>query len=314
MINLKDKRIAVTGGDGFLGQWVVRRLRDDRGCRNVSAADMPAYDLRDVTQIRRMYDDLEPEIVIHLAALVGGIGANLDQPGRFFYDNAVMGIQLIHEGHLRNVEKMVILGSVCCYPKCAPIPFKEDDLWNGYPEEATAPYGLAKKMLLVQVQAYRQQYGMNSIFLMPVNLYGPGDHFDPQRSHVVPALIKKFVDATASGEPVVRVWGSGKATREFLYVDDAAEGIILAAERYDKSGPVNLGSGAEIAIRDLAEMIARITGFKGEIAWETDKPEGQPRRGLDTYRAREEFGFVASTPLETGLRETIAWYTGPMAK
>src|SRR5665647_730074 len=262
MINLREKRIAVTGGNGFLGQHLVRRLRDTRGCQNVSVVDLPGYDLRDVDQIRRMYDDLKPEIVIHLAAVVGGIGANRDNPGRFFYDNAIMGIQLIHEGHLRGVEKMVILGTVCCYPKYAPVPFNEDDLWNGYPEETNAPYGLAKKMLLVQSQAYRQQYGLNSIFLLPVNLYGPGDNFDPRSSHVIPALIKKFLDAKANAEPSISVWGSGKATREFLYVKDAAEGIILAAEKYDKPGPVNLGTGSEISVHDLVALIARIARFE----------------------------------------------------
>jgi GDP-L-fucose synthase len=225
-----------------------------------------------------------------------------------------MGIQLIHEGHLRGIDKMVILGTVCCYPKFAPVPFKENDIWNGYPEETNAPYGLAKKMLLVQSQAYRQQYGLNSVFLMPVNLYGPGDNFDPRTSHVVPALIKKCLEAKAKAEPSIKVWGSGKATREFLYVEDAAEGIILATEKYDKPGPINLGSGSEISIRDLIEMIVRLTEFEGEIVWEKDKPDGQPRRGLDVSRAREEFGFVASTPLETGLRETIAWYTCSVAK
>jgi GDP-L-fucose synthase len=260
-----------------------------------------------------MYDDLRPEIVIHLAAVVGGIGANRDNPGRFFYDNAIMGIQLIHEGHRRGIQKMVILGTICCYPKLTPAPFKEDDLWNGYPEETNAPYGLAKKMLLVQSQAYRQQYGLNSIFLMPVNLYGPGDNFDPSSSHVIPALIKKCLDAKANAEPSISVWGSGKATREFLYVKDAAEGIILAAERYDKPGPVNLGTGSEISVHDLATLVARITRFEGEIVWDPTKPDGQPRRRLDTSRAKEEFGFVASMLLEAGLKETVDWYAGERA-
>ena len=310
MINLKEKRIAVTGGNGFLGKHLVQCLRDKRGCQSVFIVDLPAYDLRDIHQIRRMYDDLKPEIVIHLAAVVGGIGANMENPGRFFYDNAIMGIQLIHEGNLNGIDKMVILGTVCCYPKFAPVPIKEDDLWNGYPEETNAPYGLAKKMLLVQSQAYRQQYGLNSIFLMPVNLYGPGDNFDPKSSHVIPALIRKCLDARMNAEPSIRVWGNGKATREFLYVKDAAEGIILAAEKYDKAGPINLGTGLEITVHELVSLIARITGFKGEIIWETNKPDGQPRRRLDTSRAKKEFGFEASMSLEAGLKETADWYAG----
>jgi GDP-L-fucose synthase len=313
MIDLRAKRIVVTGGNGFLGKHLVHRLRENRGCEKVLVVDLPEYDLRDIGHIRRMYDDLKPDIVIHLAAVVGGIGANRENPGRFFYDNAIMGIQLIHEGYLHKIEKMVVLGTVCAYPKFTPVPFKEEDLWNGYPEETNAPYGLAKKMLLVQLQAYRQQYGFNGIFLLPVNLYGPGDNFDPASSHVIPALIRKCVEAKMACADHITVWGDGSPTREFLYVEDAAEGIILATERYDKPEPANLGAGREISIRDLVEMIARIAGFKGEIVWETDKPDGQPRRRLDTSRAKDEFGFVASTPLEAGLRETIAWYTGVKA-
>jgi GDP-L-fucose synthase len=308
MIDLKEKRIVITGGKGFLGKHVVNRLIYSRGCQQVFIADLPEYDLRDVNHIRKMYEQFMPEIVVHLAAVVGGIGANRDNPGKFFYDNAIMGIQLIHEGSLRKLEKLVLLGTICCYPKHAPVPFKEEDLWNGYPEETNAPYGLAKKMLLVQSQAYRQQYGFNSIFLMPVNLYGPGDNFDPASSHVIPALVKKCVDAKQAGADHVVVWGDGTPTREFIYVEDAAEGIILAAERYDKSDPVNLGSSFEISIKDLAEIIARLTQFPGKIVWDLTKPNGQLRRKLDTNRANELFGFKSTIPFEEGLRRMIAWY------
>ena len=308
MIDLRAKRIVVTGGNGFLGKHLVHRLRENRGCEKVLVVDLPEYDLRDLGHIRRMYDDLKPDIVIHLAAVVGGIGANRENPGRFFYDNAIMGIQLIHEGYLHKIGKMVVLGTVCAYPKFTPVPFKEEDLWNGYPEETNAPYGLAKKMLLVQLQAYRQQYGFNGIFLLPVNLYGPGDNFDPASSHVIPALIRKCVEAKTSGADHITVWGDGSPTREFLYVEDAAEGIILATERYDKSEPVNLGSSQEISIKDLAETIARLTGFAGRIEWDTTKPNGQPRRKLGTERAQTKFGFAAGTPLEKGLRATTAWH------
>ncbi len=306
MIDLKEKTIVVTGGNGFLGRHLVRRLRENRGCADVRVADLPAYDLREIEQVRRMYDDLEPQIVIHLAAVVGGIGANRENPGRFFYDNAIMGIQLVHEGFLRCLEKMVLLGTVCAYPKFTPVPFREETLWDGYPEETNAPYGLAKKMLLVQSQAYRRQYGFNSIFLLPVNLYGPGDNFDEASSHVIPALIRKCLEAKEAGADHITVWGDGSPTREFLYVGDAAEGIALAAERYDKSEPVNLGSANEISIKDLAETIARLTGFVGRIEWDTTKPNGQPRRKLDTRRAEEEFGFKAATGFEEGLARTIA--------
>ena len=308
MIDLKTKRISVTGGRGFLGGHLVRRLRENRGCENVFIADVPEYDLRDLGSIRRMFDDQRPDIVIHLAAVVGGIGANRERPGQFFYDNAIMGIQLMHEAYLRQIEKFVAIGTICCYPKHTPVPFSEDNLWDGYPEETNAPYGLAKKMMLVQSQAYRQQYGFNSIFLMPVNLYGPGDNFDPESSHVIPALIRKCVEAKARCEEEMVVWGDGSPTREFLYVEDAAEGILLATERYDKSEPVNLGSSFEISIKDLADTIARLTGFQGKIVWDPTKPNGQPRRMLDTSRAQQEFGFRAIISFEVGLSKTIREY------
>lgn len=310
MIDLRKKRVIVTGGNGFLGKHLVRRLGADRGCGQVYVADLPEYDLREISGVRRMYDDLKPDIVIHLAAVVGGIGANRENPGKFFYDNAIMGIQLIHEGYLHRVEKMVLLGTVCSYPKFTPVPFKEGDLWGGYPEETNAPYGLAKKMLLVQSQAYRQQYRFNSIFLLPVNLYGPGDNFDPASSHVIPALIRKCIEAKAAGAGHITVWGDGSPTREFLYVEDAAEGIILATERYDKGDPVNLGSSREISIKELAELIGRLTGFEGRIEWDRTKPNGQPRRKLDTALAEREFGFKAERPFEDGLKRTIATFSG----
>lgn len=362
MRNLQNKRVTVTGGKGFLGTHLLRKLREERGCEQVFVADQPEYDLRDIQSIRKMYKDQKPEIVIHLAAVVGGIGANRENPGRFFYDNLMMGVQLMHEAYLRKMEKFVAIGTICAYPKFTPVPFKEEDLWNGYPEETNAPYGLAKKMLLVQSQAYRQQYGFNSIFLLPVNLYGPGDNFDPLSSHVIPALIKKVVDAMGGKEAVrarmsamsnsslqtsnvespagtapldpprsadngccleprtsnglshsgtdlpITVWGTGNASREFLYVEDAAEGIILATELYDKQDPVNLGAGFEIKIRDLVDLIVKITGYNGRVEWDAAKPDGQPRRMLDTNKGANEFGFRAQIQFESGLLKTISWY------
>ncbi|MGA2585592.1 MAG: GDP-L-fucose synthase [Candidatus Aminicenantales bacterium] len=308
MIDLKSKRITVTGGKGFLGTHLVKKLKEDRGCKNVFVVDLPEYDLRNLDAIRRMFDDQKPDIVIHLAAVVGGIGANKENPGRFFYDNAIMGIQLMHEAYLRQIEKFVALGTICCYPKYTPVPFSEDRLWDGYPEETNAPYGLAKKMMLVQSQAYRQQYGFNSIFLMPVNLYGPGDNFNPESSHVIPSIIRKCIEAKARGDDEIVVWGDGSPTREFLYVEDASEGIIKATESYEKSLPVNLGSGHEISIKDLVALIANITEFCGRIVWDQSKPNGQPRRKLDVSRAKLMFGFEAKTLFFEGLKRTIEWY------
>ncbi|MDW8307935.1 MAG: GDP-L-fucose synthase [Verrucomicrobiales bacterium] len=302
-----EQRVVVTGGAGFLGSFVVERLKA-RGCRDVFVPRSRDYDLRDRAAIVRLFTEARPTLVIHLAAVVGGIGANREHPGKFFYDNAIMGIELIEQARRFQVPKVVVIGTICAYPKFTPVPFKEEDLWNGYPEETNAPYGIAKKALLVQCQAYRQEYGLNAIYLLPVNLYGPRDNFDPRSSHVIPALIKKCVDARHRGEPFIECWGTGSATREFLYVEDAAEGIVLAAEHYNKPDPVNLGSGQEISIRDLVSLIARLTRFTGEIRWDTTKPDGQPRRCLDTQRARREFGFVARTPFEEGLRRTIEWY------
>jgi len=310
LISLKGKRIAVTGGAGFLGSFVVERLKE-RGAE-VFVPRKADYDLVDRDACKRMYEDSKAQIVIHLAAKVGGIGANRENPGSFFFENLMMGAQLMEEARLRKVEKFVALGTICAYPKFTPVPFREENLWNGYPEETNAPYGLAKKMLLVQSQAYRQQYGFNSVFLLPVNLYGPGDNFDPASSHVIPALIKKCMDAINAGEPSITVWGTGRATREFLFVEDAAEGIVLAAERYDKADPVNLGAGFEISIKDLVHIIARHTGFEGEIIWDATKPDGQPRRCLDTSKAEREFGFKARTGFEEGLRKTIDWYKSGM--
>jgi len=304
---LKDKRITVTGGKGFLGSHLINKL-EKLGCRRVQIVDLPEYNLTNLADIRRMYKQTKPELVIHLAAKVGGIGFNQQKPAELFYDNLIMGAQLLHEGYVRRIEKFVALGTICAYPKFTPVPFKEHDLWNGYPEETNAPYGLAKKMMLVQSQAYRQQYGFNSIFLLPVNLYGPGDNFNPYSSHVIPALIKKSIDALENNADRIEVWGTGAATREFFYVEDAAEAVCLAAEYYNKSEPVNIGAGFEISIRDLAELIVQITGFPGQIVWDKTKPDGQPRRMLDTSKASKEFGFKAKTNLLTGLKKTIAWY------
>ncbi|HBG46732.1 MAG TPA: GDP-fucose synthetase [Deltaproteobacteria bacterium] len=311
LTSLKNKRIAVTGGSGFLGSFVVEKLKE-RGAE-VFVPRKADYDLVDRDACKRLYEQALPQIVIHLAAKVGGIGANRENPGSFFFENLMMGALLMEEGRLYGIEKFVALGTICAYPKFTPVPFREENLWNGYPEETNAPYGLAKKMLLVQSQAYRQQYGFNSVYLLPVNLYGPGDNFDPASSHVIPALIKKCMDAVSMGAPSITVWGTGRATREFLYVDDAAEGIVLAAERYEKADPVNLGAGFEISIKDLVQLIARLTGFKGEIIWDDSKPDGQPRRCLDTTKAEQEFGFKARTGFEEGLRKTIDWYISALA-
>ena len=305
----KNKRVLVTGGSGFLGSHLVARLKAMPA--RPATVDVPRrkdYDLVQFADCERLYTDASPDVVLHLAAQVGGIGANRANPGRFFYDNLMMGTQLMEIGRRRGIAKFVAVGTICAYPKNTPVPFKEEDLWNGYPEETNAPYGLAKKMLLVQSQAYREQYGFNSIFLLPVNLYGPGDHFDPNTSHVIPGIIKKCVDAVRTGEKKIVLWGTGKATREFLYVEDAVEGILLASEHYNLSEPVNIGSGMEISIRDLANLIARLTGFNGEIEWDTSKPDGQPRRSLDTSKAKRLFGFRAAHEFERGLQETIDWY------
>ncbi len=302
------KRIVVTGGAGFLGSNVIRKLKE-RGCKEIFVPRSNDYNLVEMEAVQRLYSDAKPDIVIHLAARVGGIGANMNNPGSFFYNNLMMGVQLIEQGRLYGIEKFVAIGTICAYPKFTPVPFKEENLWNGYPEETNAPYGLAKKMLLVQSQAYRQQYGFNAIYLLPVNLYGPEDNFAPDSSHVIPALIKKVFDAKDKGERKIVAWGSGKPTREFLYVDDAAEGIVLATEKYNKSDPVNLGAGFEISIKDLAEIICRLSDFDGKIEWDRSKPDGQPRRCLDTSRAKKEFGFEAKMDFREGLKKTIEWYT-----
>lgn len=306
-MNFTEKRICVTGGLGFLGSHLIDRLKA-RGCKNVFIADRDKYDLTKEAEIVRMYEEIKPDIVIHLAAVVGGIGANREHPGSFYYLNMVMGAMLIEQARLHKIEKFVALGTICAYPKFTPVPFKETDLWLGYPEETNAPYGLAKKMMMVQLQAYRQEYDFHGIYLLPVNLYGPRDNFDDRSSHVIPALIKKCVEAKEAGADSIEVWGTGKATREFFYVEDAAEAIALAAERYDGIEPVNLGAGFEISIKDLVELIAKLTGFTGKIVWDSSKPDGQPRRCLDTSRAKEYFGFQAHTNFEEGLKKTIEWY------
>jgi GDP-L-fucose synthase len=304
---IEDKRITVTGGKGFLGTHLLKKFADS-GCHHISIADLPEYNLTNIADIQKMYKKTKPDIVIHLAAKVGGIGFNQEKPAELFYDNLIMGAQLLHEAYLHKIEKFVALGTICAYPKFTPVPFKENELWNGYPEETNAPYGLAKKMMLVQSQAYRQQYGFNSIFLLPVNLYGPGDNFNPRSSHVIPALIKKCFDALDAHADKIEVWGTGSATREFFYVEDAAEAIYLATNLYNKSEPVNIGAGREISVKELAGLIARLTGFTGKIFWDKSKPDGQPRRLLDTNKASQEFGFKARTELTTGLIKTIDWY------
>jgi len=303
----KDKRVIVTGGAGFLGSYVVEKLKG-RGCKHIFIPLVENYDLTKEANIIRLYQDYSADIVIHLAAVVGGIGVNRENPGKFYYDNLVMGAILMEYARQFMVVKFIALGTICSYPKFTTVPFKEEDIWNGYPEETNAPYGLAKKMMLVQSQAYRIQYGFNSIFLLPLNLYGPRDNFDPKSSHVIPALVRKFIGAKDKGKDEVVVWGTGKSTRGFLYVEDAAEGILLATEKYNKSDPVNLGSDLEISIKDLAELIGRLTGFKGRITWDTRKPNGQPRRRLDTSKAEREFGFKAKMDFEEGLKRTIEWY------
>jgi GDP-L-fucose synthase len=310
-----NKRVVVSGGAGFLGSFLVEKLKQ-RGAGEVIVPRIEEYDLVDINAIRRLFDDIagstkasnSETMIIHLAALAGGIGANRARPADFFYINLLMGVQLMHEAWKHGVDKFVAIGTICAYPKFTPLPFKEEDLWNGYPEETNAPYGLAKKMLLVQAQAYREQYGYNAIYLLPVNLYGPRDNFNPETSHVIPALIRKCVEARENGQSQVELWGDGSPTREFLYVEDAAEGILLAAERYDGPEPVNLGSGNEISIKGLAKIIARLTNFQGNLVWDTSKPNGQPRRALDVSRAEQFFGFRAQTPFEEGLHRTIEWY------
>ncbi len=303
----KSQSVCVTGGAGFLGKVVVRKLHD-RGVKKVFVPKIEEYNLIKMKDINRMLEDAKSNLIIHLAAQVGGIGANKERPAEFFYNNLIMGVQLMHRAWETDVQKFVAIGSICAYPKFTPVPFKEDNLWDGFPEETNAPYGLAKKMLLVQAQSYRQQYGFNALFLLPVNLYGPGDNFNPKSSHVIPAIIRKCVEAQEAGDEEIIVWGDGSPTREFLYVEDAAEGILLAAEKYNESKPVNLGAGEEISIKALVKMIARKTDFKGKLIWDTSKPNGQPRRKLDTTRAYESFGFKAQMSFEEGLDQTIRWF------
>lgn len=302
-----SQKFLVTGGAGFLGRAVVDLLKK-KGCENIFIVRQKEYDLRKQSAIKRLYNNEKPDVVIHLAASVGGIGANRENPGKFLYENLIMGTELLEQSRHHAIKKFVTVGTICAYPKFTPVPFKEENLWEGYPEETNAPYGLAKKILLVQSQAYREQYDLNAIYVLPVNLYGPGDNFDPASSHVIPALIKKCVDAKNSNDDSIVVWGTGKVTREFLYVDDAARGIVMATQKYNKSDPVNIGAGFEISIHDLVTLIVKLTGFKGDVIWDASKPDGQPRRCLDTSKAKAEFGFQARTSFEQGLKRTIKWY------
>lgn len=303
-----SQRVIVTGGAGFLGRVVVEKLKE-KGCRHIVVPRSKEFDLRKTSAIRKLYTKVKPTMVIHLAAVVGGIGANQKNPGKYFYDNLMMGVELIEQARQFEIPKFVAIGTICAYPKFCPVPFKEENLWNGYPEETNAPYGIAKKAMLVQSQAYRQQYGFNSIYLLPVNLYGPWDNFDLQSSHVIPALIRKCIEAKRAKAKSITVWGTGKATREFLYVDDAARAIVLAAEKYNSSEPVNIGASFEISIKNLVSLIVKLSGFKGEVIWDKSKPDGQPRRCLDTQKAQKEFGFKAQVGFEQGLKKTIAWYS-----